>query len=438
MNISIFGLGYVGIVLAACLADNGNKVLGVDVNPTKVDIVKQGRSPIIEKGLNELVNKGLSSGNLDATTDTQKAVLQSDLSFVCVGTPSNGNGNIDLTYVKRVCEEIGAALAEKSSYHVVVLRSTMLPGSTEDLVIPTLEASSGKKAGEAFGVCFNPEFLREGSSIEDFYNPPFTIIGAEDQKAAQVLTNVYSMLTAPSFQIHIKEAEMVKYVNNAFHALKVAFANEIGSICKQQDIDSHTVMDIFCQDTKLNLSPYYLKPGFAFGGSCLPKDLRALLYHSSRLDVKTPVLESILPSNDIQISRATQIIKQLGHKRVGILGFSFKDGTDDLRESPMVELIEYLIGKGYQVQVYDRNVSLANLHGANRAYIEKEIPHISSLMTDSIDRILQSSEIIVIGNKSAEFKDVANRLQANQHLVDLVRITDGHHSLNGQYHGINW
>ena len=383
MNISIFGLGYVGIVLAACLADNGNKVLGVDVNPTKVNIVKQGRSPIIEKGLNELVNKGLSNGNLDATTDTQKAVLQSDLSFVCVGTPSNGNGNIDLTYVKRVCEEIGAALAEKSSYHVVVLRSTMLPGSTEDLVIPTLEASSGKKAGEAFGVCFNPEFLREGSSIEDFYNPPFTIIGAEDHKAAQVLTNVYSMLTAPSFQIHIKEAEMVKYVNNAFHALKVAFANEIGSICKQQDIDSHTVMDIFCQDTKLNLSPYYLKPGFAFGGSCLPKDLRALLYHSSRLDVKTPVLESILPSNDIQINRATQIIKQLGHKRVGILGFSFKDGTDDLRESPMVELIEYLIGKGYQVQVYDRNVSLANLHGANRAYIEKEIPHISSLMTDS-------------------------------------------------------
>ena len=261
MNISIFGLGYVGIVLAACLADNGNKVLGVDVNPTKVDIVKQGRSPIIEKGLNELVNKGLTSGNLDATTDTQKAVLQSELSFVCVGTPSNGNGNIDLTYVKRVCEEIGAALAEKSSYHVVVLRSTMLPGSTEDLVIPTLEASSGKKAGEAFGVCFNPEFLREGSSIEDFYNPPFTIIGAEDQKAAQVLTNVYSMLTAPNFQIHIKEAEMVKYVNNAFHALKVAFANEIGSICKQQDIDSHTVMDIFCQDTKLNSIPLLSKTG---------------------------------------------------------------------------------------------------------------------------------------------------------------------------------
>lgn len=438
MNISVFGLGYVGIVLAACLADNGNKVLGVDVNPTKVDIVKQGRSPIIEKGLNELVNKCLISGNLDATTDTQKAVLESDLSFVCVGTPSNGNGNIDLTYVKRVCEEIGAAIAEKTSYHVVVLRSTMLPGSTEDLVIPTLEAASGKKAGLEFGVCFNPEFLREGSSIEDFYNPPFTIIGAEDQRAAQVLTKVYSMLTAPSFQIHIQEAEMVKYVNNAFHALKVAFANEIGSICKQQGIDSHTVMDIFCQDTKLNLSPYYLKPGFAFGGSCLPKDLRALLYHSSRLDVKTPVLGSILPSNEIQVSRATQIIKQLGHKRVGILGFSFKDGTDDLRESPMVELIEYLIGKGYQVQVYDRNVSLANLHGANRAYIEKEIPHISSLMTDSIDQILQSSEIIVIGNKSAEFKDVANRLQENQYLVDLVRITNGYHSLNGQYHGINW
>lgn len=438
MNISVFGLGYVGVVLAACLADNGNQVIGVDVNPTKVDIIKQGRSPIIEKGLDDLVNQGIQHGALRASTDTQKAILNSDLSFVCVGTPSNGNGNIDLTYVRRVCEQIGSALAEKPNYHVVVLRSTMLPGSTEEVVIPALESNSGKKAGVDFGVCFNPEFLREGSSIEDFYNPPFTIIGAEDSRAAQLLAEVYSMLSAPSFTIHIKEAEMVKYVNNAFHALKVAFANEIGSICKQQDIDSHTVMDIFCKDTKLNLSPYYLKPGFAFGGSCLPKDLRALLYHSTRLDVKTPVLESILPSNDIQISRAYQIIKQLGHKRVGVLGFSFKDGTDDLRESPLVELIETLIGKGYQVQVYDRNVSLANLHGANRAYIEKEIPHISSLMTDSIDRILQGSQIIVIGNKSSEFKDVADRLHENQYLVDLVRITNSYHTLNGQYHGINW
>lgn len=438
MNISVFGLGYVGVVLAACLADNGNRVVGVDVNPTKVEIIKQGRSPIIEKGLNELVQRGIQQDSLVASTDTRQAVLDSELSFVCVGTPSNGNGNIDLTYVRRVCEQIGSALAEKQNYHVVVLRSTMLPGSTQEIVIPTLEASSGKVAGLDFGVCFNPEFLREGSSIEDFYNPPFTIIGAEDPKAAQALANVYSMLTAPTFHIHIKEAEMVKYVNNAFHALKVAFANEIGSICKQQNIDSHTVMDIFCKDTKLNLSPYYLKPGFAFGGSCLPKDLRALLYHSMRLDVKTPVLDSILPSNDIQVNRAYQIIKQLGLKRVGVLGFSFKDGTDDLRESPMVELIEYLIGKGYQVQVYDRNVSLANLHGANRAYIEKEIPHISSLMTDTIDQVLDNSQIIVIGNKSAEFKDVANQLQANQYLVDLVRITNSYHTLNGQYHGINW
>ena len=438
MNISVFGLGYVGVVLAACLADNGYRVTGIDVNPTKVDIINRGRSPIIEKGLDDLVRSGIESGNLSAGSDTQKAVIDSDLSFVCVGTPSNGNGNIDLMYVKRVCEQIGTALAEKSAYHVVVLRSTMLPGSTEEVVIPTLEAASGKKAGVDFGVCFNPEFLREGSSIEDFYNPPFTIIGSEDPHAAQVLASIYSMLSAPCFFIHVKEAEMVKYVNNAFHALKVAFANEIGSICKQQEIDSHTVMDIFCKDTKLNLSPYYLKPGFAFGGSCLPKDLRALLFHSMRLDVKTPVLESILPSNEIQISRAYQMIKQLGHKRVGVLGFSFKDGTDDLRESPMVELIEYLIGKGYQVQVYDRNVSLANLHGANRAYIEKEIPHITSLMTESMETILQNSQIIVIGNKSAEFKDVANRIGENQYLVDLVRITNGYHSLNGQYHGINW
>lgn len=438
MQISVFGLGYVGVVLAACLADNGHQVTGVDVNPTKIEIIQQGRSPIIEKGLDELVRKGIDSRKLFASSDTQKAVMGSDLSFICVGTPSNGNGNIDLKYVERVCEQIGEALAEKSDYHVIVLRSTMLPGSTEELVIPTLEKASGKKAGVDFGVCFNPEFLREGSSVEDFYNPPFTIIGSQDIRAAQILTSVYSMISAPCFQIHIKEAEMVKYVNNAFHALKVAFANEIGSICKPQGIDSHTVMDIFCKDTKLNLSPYYLKPGFAFGGSCLPKDLRALLYHSSRLDVKSPVLESILPSNDIQINRACQIIKQLGHKRVGVLGFSFKDGTDDLRESPMVELIEYLIGKGYQVQVYDRNVSLANLHGANRAYIEKEIPHISSLMTNSMESVLENSQIIVIGNKSAEFNNVANQIKENQYLVDLVRIPNEHHSLNGQYHGINW
>jgi len=437
-NISVFGLGYVGVVLSACLAENGHRVTGIDVSPVKVDIINRGRSPIIEEGMNELVSRNINAGRLIAKSDAEEGICDSDISFICVGTPSEANGNIDLSHVRHVCEQIGQALAIKTTYHVVVVRSTMLPGSTEEVVIPTLEKSSGKLAGRDFGVCFNPEFLREGSSIADFYNPPFTIIGSSDQKAAQIAASVYSMLSAPCFQVEIKVAEMVKYVNNAFHALKVSFANEIGNICKQQNIDSHAVMDIFCQDTKLNLSPYYLKPGFAFGGSCLPKDLRALLYHSNRHDLKTPVLQAILPSNDWQIDRAYQVIKSTGRKKVGVLGFSFKDGTDDLRESPIVELIETLIGKGYQVKVYDRNVSLANLHGANRTYIEREIPHISSLMTDTMEGILESSDIVVIGNKSPEFSDVLTRLREGQTVIDLVRISNGYRSLNGQYHGINW
>ena len=437
-NISVFGLGYVGVVLSACLAENGHRVTGIDVSPVKVDIINRGRSPIIEEGMNELVARNINTGRLIAKSDAEDGICDSDISFICVGTPSEANGNIDLSHVRNVCEQIGRALAVKTTYHVVVVRSTMLPGSTEEVVIPTLEKSSGKQAGRDFGVCFNPEFLREGSSIADFYNPPFTIIGSSDQKAAQIAASVYSMLSAPCFQVEIKVAEMVKYVNNAFHALKVSFANEIGNICKQQSIDSHAVMDIFCQDTKLNLSPYYLKPGFAFGGSCLPKDLRALLYHSNRHDLKTPVLQAILPSNDWQIDRAYQVIKSTGRKKVGVLGFSFKDGTDDLRESPIVELIETLIGKGYQVKVYDRNVSLANLHGANRTYIEREIPHISSLMTDTMESILESSDIVVIGNKSPEFSDVLTRLREGQTVIDLVRISNGYRSLNGQYHGINW
>ena len=437
-DISVFGLGYVGVVLAACLADNHHRVIGVDVNPTKVDMINEGRSPIIEDGLDELVRKGVRAGRLQGTADSHRAVHQSEVSFICVGTPSRSNGSINLAYVQRVCEEIGKALATKSSYHVVVARSTMLPGSMEEVVIPTLEAASGKKAGPDFGVCFNPEFLREGSSIKDFYDPPYTILGATDDRAGAALAELYAPLSAPLFNVPIKVAEMTKYISNAFHALKVAFANEIGNICKQQAIDSHQVMDLFCQDTKLNLSPYYLKPGFAFGGSCLPKDLRAILYHAHRLDLHTPVLEAILPSNYKQIDLAYQMIEQRGRKRVGVLGFSFKAGTDDLRESPMVELIEHLIGKGYQVKVYDRNVSLASLQGANRAYIEQEIPHIASLMTDSLEAVLNDSEVIIIGNKSPEFDEVLVKLRSDQTLIDLVRVATAPQASNEHYQGICW
>jgi GDP-mannose 6-dehydrogenase len=437
-NISIFGLGYVGAVSVACLADNGHKVIGVDVNPVKVNIINEGRSPIVEQGLDELMCKGVESGSIRAITDSREAVYATELSIICVGTPSNSNGSLDLRYVERVAYEIGQALADKDDYHIVLLRSTVLPGTTEELVIPALEQASGKKCGVDFGVCFNPEFLREGSSIKDFYDPPFTVIGAGEEKVADAVLQLYSMLNAPVRVVSVRVAEMVKYACNAFHALKVTFANEIGSLSKASAIDSHSVMEIFCLDTKLNLSPYYLTPGFAFGGSCLPKDLRALLYHGRHFDLDLPVLESIIPSNNLQVERAYRMVTEAGSKRVGVLGFSFKAGTDDLRESPIVELIERLIGKGYHIQVYDKNVSLANLHGANRAYIEKEIPHIAQLMADSIDEVVEASDVIVIGNNSPEFADVRERINGRHVMIDLVRAAGKEAVSDGHYQGIGW
>jgi GDP-mannose 6-dehydrogenase len=437
-KISVFGLGYVGAVSLACLADNGHHVVGVDVNPIKTSIINEGRSPIIEHGLDELMCKGVKSGSIRAITSSREAVHATELSIICVGTPSNSNGSLDLRYVERVAHEIGEALADKDQYHIVVLRSTVLPGTTEEVVIPALEQASGKKCGVDFGVCFNPEFLREGSSIKDFYNPPFTVIGAENEKIAEAVAQLYSMLSAPVQVVPLRVAEMIKYSCNAFHALKVTFANEIGNICKASGIDSHKVMEIFCLDTKLNLSSYYLTPGFAFGGSCLPKDLRALLYHGRHFDLNLPVLESILPSNNLQVEQAYRMVTQSGSKRVGVLGFSFKAGTDDLRESPIVELIERLIGKGYQVQVYDKNVSLANLHGANRAYIEKEIPHIAQLMTQTTDEVIAGSDVIVIGNNSPEFADVRERVNGRHVIVDLVRAA-GREVVSGErYQGMGW
>ncbi len=436
--ISIFGLGYVGTVSAACLADSGYKVIGVDVNPTKVELINSGQSPVIEEGMTELIKKGVEAGQIVATTDSAWAVMNSDISLVCVGTPSHSNGSLNLDYVRRVSEDIGSAIATKRGYHVVVARSTMLPGGTEEVVVPALEQASGKCVGRDFGVCFNPEFLREGSSIRDFYNPPFTIIGGDDSRAIKALSDLYSILDAQLMVVPFKVAEMVKYTSNAFHALKVSFANEIGAICKQQGIDSHQVMDIFCQDDKLNISPAYLKPGFAFGGSCLPKDLRAILYYCRHYDLSAQVLESILPSNSRQIESAYQMIKDTGGKQVGVLGFSFKAGTDDLRESPMVELIEKLIGKGYEIKVYDRNVSLANLYGANRAYIEKEIPHIATLMCASTEEILAGSDVIVVGNRAPEFHQALKKTGAHQTVIDLVRILDSPNGLPAHYEGIGW
>lgn len=437
-TISVFGLGYVGCVSLACFADSDHHVIGVDINPIKVAMVNKGCSPIIEDGLTELLEKGVNGGRVRATTNVKDAIHDSDVSIICVGTPSRRNGSLNTDYISRVSQEIGRFLAEKERYHLVAVRSTLLPGTCEELIIPTLEQASGKKAGQDFGICYNPEFLREGSSLKDFAYPPYTVIGGDDEWATDQLRALYAMIDAPLVVVPFKVAEMIKYASNAYHALKISFANEIGNICKQLEIDSHQLMDLFCQDIKLNISSAYLKPGFAFGGSCLPKDLRAILYHCRHLDVRAPVLEAILPSNEHQIDLAFQMIRRSGRKRVGALGFSFKAGTDDLRESPMVELIERLIGKGYEVSVYDKYVSLANLQGANRAYINEQIPHIACLMADSVGMVLEKSDVIVIGNNNPDFREAVNGFNDNHKVIDLVRLFDDTTALNGSYQGISW
>jgi GDP-mannose 6-dehydrogenase len=437
VKISVFGLGYVGTVSAACLARDGHDVIGVDPNETKVDLVRRGVSPVIETGLKELVEAAITRGLLDATPDAARAVAETDLSIVCVGTPSQSNGGLDVQFLQRVCEEIGAALAIKDGDHTVVIRSTVLPGTTEGTVIPTLEASSGKREGNGFGVCFNPEFLREGSAVFDFDHPPKTVIGETDARSGERVAALYEGLDAPLIRTEIPVAEMVKYADNAWHGLKIGFANEVGNVAKAVGIDSHKVMEIFSQDTKLNLSPSYLKPGQAFGGSCLPKDLRALNYQARSLDVEVPILQSILPSNQRQMERALQLVLDRGHRRVGVLGFSFKAGTDDLRESPVVELIERLLGKGFDLKLYDRNVNLAKLVGSNREFILHRIPHISRLMVDDVDEVREHAETLVVGTHDPEFRPVLEDLREGQCVVDLVRIVPDRTS-GKEYDGICW
>jgi GDP-mannose 6-dehydrogenase len=427
----------VGAVSAGCLAKDGHEVIGVDPERTKVDLINAGRSPIIEKDIGEIIAEQVRAGRLAASTDVASAVRHTDLVLVCVGTPSLSNGSIDLRYIRRVCEQIGRTLATHQGAPIIVMRSTMLPGTMRDVVIPTLEKFSGKKAGEEFGVCINPEFLREGTAVHDYYHPPKTVIGEMNRASGDLLSTVYAKFPGPLIRTDIQTAEMVKYADNSWHALKVAYANEIGNLCKALEVDAHKVMDIFCQDQKLNLSPYYLRPGFAFGGSCLPKDVRALLYKAKTMDVNVPILGAILPSNEQQIARGVQSVVEKGNKRVGILGFSFKAGTDDLRESPMVELVERLLGKGYELRIYDRNVSLAALHGANKDYILNRIPHISRLMVDTIDEVLDHGKTIVIGNADPQFADVPRRVADGQTIIDFVRVSTSRTVL-GVYEGICW
>jgi len=430
MKVNVFGLGYVGTVSAACLANEGHDVQGVDVEPAKVGMITSGLSPIVEPGLQELIASGIQSGRLSASLTISR---KPDVSVVCVGTPSNENGSLQLQYVRRVTEQIAESLKDGDGYEVVVYRSTMLPGTITETVIPILEKISGRKAGQDYGVCMVPEFLREGTSLHDYYNPPYTVVGEIDRRSGDIASALFNNIKAPLHRTQLGVAEMVKYSSNIFHALKVCFANEIGNVCKASGIDSHMVMGIFCEDTKLNLSPYYLKPGFAFGGSCLPKDLRALQYKARVTDVEIPVISSILESNRKQVDTACHMVMKLGKKKIGMLGLSFKPGTDDLRESPMVELAERLLGKGYKLAIYDREVNLAKLFGANKKYIEQIIPHLSTLMHDRIQGVVDNAEVLIVTKNSDEYREVVRGSRLP--VVDLVNI--GREDI-ANYHGIAW
>lgn len=436
MNISVFGLGYVGVVSCACFSREGHRVIGVDIEENKIDLVNNGKATIIEKGLEEQIKDSVDMGKLSATKNYGKAVMESDVSFICVGTPSLPNGSINLAYIYQVVKQIAQTLKDKDSFHTIVIRSTVKPGTLKTCT-EIVEDISGKKVNEGFGMVSNPEFLREGSAMKDFVEPPYTIIGTTSEKSQIVLKELYANIEAPIYCIRPEEAELIKYANNNFHALKITFANEIGNICKEHEVDGHKVMDIVCKDTKLNLSPYYMKPGFAFGGSCLPKDVRGLTNIAKKMDLETPLLSSLLASNRYQIDRGLDLILSTGSKKVGFLGFAFKSGTDDLRESPIVEVIETLIGKGFDLMVYDSNVHLSSLMGKNKEYINSHIPHIYKLLKEDINEVIKESDVLVIGNNSREFKEILPEIPKEKTIIDLVRI-DNELTTKDNYVGICW
>jgi GDP-mannose 6-dehydrogenase len=437
MKISVLGLGYVGTVCAACLADRGHTVIGVDVNPEKLDILRMGRSPIVERDIDGLVGMGVKEGRLRVTGDVRKAVAESDLSLVCVGTPSRSNGSLDVSAVEAVVRQIGEAIADKGEFHSVVIRSTVLPGTLRGRLLPILEDATGGPLGTAFGLASNPEFMREGSAVVDFRNPPKTVIGEIDRETAERLEELYGNLPAPLFRVPVEVAELVKYTDNVWHALKVAFGNEIGTLCKTLEIDSHQVMDIFCSDTKLNISKTYLKPGFAFGGSCLPKDTRALTHFLVSRDVEAPIIANVLPSNKRLVERGVEWILESGAKKIAFLGFSFKAGTDDLRESPYVTVVEQLLGKGCSIRIFDKNVELARLLGANKQYLYQVIPHIAELMVDSLEEVLEGAEIVVATANAPEYIRVVETIRPGQKLLDFARLP-GAEVLGERYDGFLW
>src|SRR2546427_7891420 len=421
MRVSVFGLGYVGSVTAACLAAAGHEVVGVDLNEQKVAVVNRGASPVVEPGLEALLAQAVGTGRLRATVSSEEAVVETDVALICVGTPSRSDGSRDVSAVEHVAHGIGRALRRRGSAYTVILRSTVLPGTTEGVLVPALSDGAGYSLDGAIRVAVNPEFMREGSSLRDFAEPPFILVGCADPATAALVRSLYDEVHAPFVQTAVRTAEMVKYVSNAFHALKVCFANEIGDVCTTLGVDPHEVIRTFLMDRKLNVSEAYLRPGFAFGGSCLPKDLRAMIYAGRGADLALPLLSAILPSNQVQISRAVETVLGTRRRRVGIVGLAFKSGTDDLRESPMVTLVEGLIGKGLDVRIFDSNVAVARIIGANRRYIAEEIPHIAALMCGTIDAVLDHAEVLVVGSVSDEAVRALAAARPGQVVIDLTR-----------------
>jgi GDP-mannose 6-dehydrogenase len=438
MQVVVVGLGYVGSVCSACLASRGHTVVGVDTSRYKVECLERGESPIVEKDLGGLITEARKAGRLRATTEIREAMTGADVVLVCVGTPSAEDGSLNLDHVSRACAEVGSALSMTGRFTTVVMRSTMLPGSVLDRLTPVLERSSGGRAGTDFGVAYNPEFLREGTAVADFFGAEYTVIGAGCERSAEALRQLYDGVGGEIVVTSIPSAEMLKYVNNSFHALKVAFANEVGRICKREGIDSHEVMRIMVKDTKLNLSPYYLSPGFAFGGSCLPKDVRAITARSREHKLELPVLQNIVRSNDVHIEEAIHLIEKLKHRRLGFLGLSFKAGTDDLRESPILRVISSLVGKGYGILLHDPNIDMERVLGANRRFVEDEVPYLPERLRASLDEVVEGSDVLVIGNRSAEYRGIGARLRPGQAVVDLVAAVDRRTVPDGEYHGLAW
>ena len=434
MNISIFGLGYVGCVSLGCLAKNGHTVIGVDTVEHKVNLINQGKPTIIEKDIDGIVREAFEEGRISATDQYQEAILNSDISIICVGTPSTNNGHLNLDYIEKVASEIGEALKHKDDFHIVAIRSTVLPG-TNKKVGKIIEQASGKTRNKGFTVISNPEFLREGSAVHDYYHPAITVLGGDHKSSLEVMSSIYKEVNAPIELVSVKVAEIIKYINNSFHALKVVFANEVGNICKKLNIDSHEVMELFCKDDHLNISPYYLKPGFAYGGSCLPKDLRAFKTIAHDNYLITPVLSAIEESNALQKQLAYQMILETGRRKVAILGLSFKAGTDDLRESPIVEVTERLLGKGFQIKIYDEKVNYTKITGTNRDYIDAHIPHLSNLISNDLEKVLADSEVIVVNQKNQTFEQIGSQYP-DKRIIDLVRINETRS--NGVYKGICW